>query len=65
MITQQNIPLAHLTVVTRVETNEKQILVERDANTNENILTALSEKKLVEKANLMLNLMGIQAEDVP
>ena len=57
--------VAHYPQVTRAETNDKQILVERDTNTSENTLAALTEKELVEKANLTLNLMGIQAGDAP
>ena len=64
-ITQQHVPMAHLTVITRGETNDKQILIQKDANANSNALDSLTEKDLVTKANTALDLMGIEAADQP
>ena len=56
---QHNIPPVHITVVSRTEANNKQILVEKDPHISENILITLTEKELVQKANLVLDLMEI------
>jgi hypothetical protein len=66
MITQQQtIPAAHITVITRGETSNKQILIQKDPNATDNVLDSLMEKDLVAKANTTLDLMGIEAEDRP
>jgi gas vesicle protein len=62
---QQTIPAAHITVITRGEMSNKQILIQKDPNTTDNILDSLTEKDLVAKANTTLDLMGIEAKDCP
>ena len=62
-IAQQHIPMAHLTIITRGETDDKQILIQKDTNTNSNTLENLTEKDLVEKANMVLDIMGMEATD--
>jgi hypothetical protein len=57
--------MVHLMVITRGEMNNKQILIQKDANANSNNLDNLTEKDLVVKANMALNLMGIEAADQP
>jgi len=64
-ITQQHVPITHLTVITRGETNNKQILIQKDVNANSNNLDSLTEKDLVVKANMALDLMGIEAANQP
>jgi vacuolar-type H+-ATPase subunit H len=62
---QQTIPAAHITVITRGETSNKQILIQKDPNATDNVLDSLTKKDLVAKANTTLDLMGIEAEDHP
>lgn len=65
-ITQQQDPPAHtVSVITRGEITNKQILIQKDPNTTNNTLESLSEKDLVAKANMTLDLMGIEAADKP
>jgi len=44
---------------------DKQILIQKDKNTTENALDSLTETDLVAKANMVLNLMGIEGLDKP
>jgi uncharacterized membrane-anchored protein YhcB (DUF1043 family) len=64
-ITQQNMPTALATVVTRGETTDKQMLIQTDLNNANNTLNSLTEKELVTKANTALDLMGIEATNRP
>jgi TolA-binding protein len=64
-VTQQHILVAHLTVITRGETDDKQILIQKDTNAINNTLENLTEKDLVAKANTALDIMGIEAADRP
>jgi hypothetical protein len=64
-ITQQHMPTALATVVTRGETTDKQMLIQIDLNNTDNTLKDLTEKELVAKVNTTLNLMGIEATDHP
>jgi len=64
-IAQQHIPIAHLTIITRGEMDDKQILIQKDMNANSNTLGNLTEKDLVVKANIALDLMGMEAIDQP
>ena len=65
MAAQQHIPTALATVVTRGEASNKQMLIQRDLNSTDNMLYSLTEKELVAKANMALDLMGMQATDRP
>ena len=49
----------HEEVITRGQTADKQILIQKDQNTTENALDSLTEKDLVAKANTALDLMGM------
>jgi hypothetical protein len=62
-ITQQHIPMSVAAVVTRGETTDKQILIQKDPDAADNNLGTLTE--LVAKANTALDLMGIEASDCP
>ena len=64
-ITQQHIPTAHLTVITRGEANDKQMLLQKDPTITDGSLDRLTEKELVVKANTTIDLMGMEAEDRP
>lgn len=59
-----HIPTAHLTVISRGETNDRQVLIQR-GEMEAAAADGLSDKELVEKANVTLTLMGTQADDAP
>ena len=62
---QTQIPTAHAMVVSKGETSDKQILIQKDPNTTDNALDNLTERDLVTKANTAIDLMGIEATDAP
>jgi hypothetical protein len=64
-ITQQQVPTAHTSTITRGDITDKQILIQKDKDATDNTLEPLSEKDLVVKVNTTLDLMGIDAEDKP
>ena len=55
----------HEEIITRGQTADKQILIQKDKNTTENALDSLMEKDLVAKVNTALDLMGIEGLDKP
>jgi len=55
----------HEEIITRGQTADKQILIQKDKNTTENTLNSLTEKDLVAKANTVLDLMGMEGLDKP
>lgn len=59
--TQQHIPIA----LAREITANKQIVIQKDMNTTDNGLDKLTEKELVTKANMALDLMVVEATDSP
>lgn len=63
--TRQSIPPAHAAAISKGNANEKQVLVERAPGIEDNGLSDLTEKELVEKAKTSLDLMGIFAKDQP
>jgi hypothetical protein len=65
-VAQQQIPPTHLAAITWGEANDKQIVVQKDpTTTRDEAFEKLTEKELVEKANITLTLMGQQAADAP
>ena len=65
-MTQQQGPPAHTaSVITRGDITDKQILIQKDPNTTNNTLESLSEKDLVAKVNMTLDLMGMEAAEKP
>ena len=63
-IVQQTNP-EHAEIAMRTETADKQILIQKDKNTADNMLTSLSELDLVTKMNTALDLMGWEGSDKP
>jgi Zinc knuckle len=63
--TTTQIPSEHAAPIAKGNTLDKQIVVRRLPDTQDDPLVNLSEKELVEKATLALDLMGIQAADKP
>lgn len=47
----------HTEVIVRGATTKKQVLIQRERNTTDNILPDMTEKELVTKANTALDLM--------
>lgn len=64
-ITQQYIPPVHETAISRGETSDKQLIIQKDPNATDNALNNLTEKDLVAKANTALDLMGTDASNKP
>ena len=62
---QQELHADHAEVITRGNTADKQILIQKDKNATDNVLDSLSEKDLVAKANTALDLMGMAGLDRP
>lgn len=62
-VAQQNIPATHLTVITQGEMSGKQMLLQKDPKTKDSLLHQVTEKELVVKANMTVDLMGVEAED--
>jgi hypothetical protein len=62
---QQELHPDHAEVITRGNTADKQILIQKDVNATDNVLDSLSEKNLVIKVNTALDLMGMASTDRP
>ena len=62
---QTQVPTVHAAVVSKGETSNKQILIQKDPNTTDNVLDNLTERDLIMKANTAIDLMGIEATDAP
>jgi len=62
---QQEIHADHAEVITRGNTTDKQIMVQKDKDATDNALDSLTEKDLVVKANTALDLMGMSGMDKP
>lgn len=59
------VPPQHATAVTQGNTKSRQLYVQPTPNEEEDPLKDLSEKELVAKANMALDLMGLAASDAP
>jgi hypothetical protein len=62
---KQQIPPTHEAVIARGEQSAKQILIKKDPKIADNVLSSLSEKELVTKANTTLNLMDTESLEMP
>ena len=63
--TQQHIHPDCTTIIAKGQNMAKQILIQKDQNITDNALESLTEKDLVMKANMVLNLMGYEGLNRP
>ena len=59
------IPLEHAASIVKGDIFDRQIIVAQDPDAQGDVLATLTEKELVEKAKITLDLMGIAAADRP
>ena len=52
-------------IITKGHTADRQILIQKDHNTTDNVLESLAEKDLVMKANMVLKLMEWEGLNKP
>jgi hypothetical protein len=64
-VTQVQVPPRHAEVMARSQGHEKQVLIDRTTETNDDSFQKLTERELVVKANTTVELMGDLAADRP
>ena len=58
MAIQNHVPTAHTTVVSKGETSNKQILIQKEPSATDNTLDSLTERDLITKANTAIASWG-------
>lgn len=63
--TQHGLPQSHALIISQAEVKTQQILIDKDTATDHYPMACLSEKEIIMKATLAIQLMGDNATDRP